>query len=134
MGESTRDIELGKNLEKAQDQKAPAKRDSKMPKEKKINPDVMVKEKFGAEPLALTERASEGQEMRTSERSAIGREEGGKKKKEKKEKKKHKKEKRHRSKQSDEEEELFEEEPLEDEPMGANDDIKDAAPGEDEQG
>merc|ERR1712060_494788 len=89
--ESTRDIELGKNLEKAQDQKAPAKRDSKMPKEKKINPDVMVKEKFGAEPLALTERASEGQEMRTSERSAIGREEGGKKKKDKKEKEKHKK-------------------------------------------
>merc|ERR1712218_30183 len=67
--DSTKEIDLGKNLEKAKDDKPAAKKDLKAPKEKRLNLDVMVKEKGTLEPLALTEGASEGQDLLTSERS-----------------------------------------------------------------
>merc|ERR1712060_29574 len=62
--DSTKEIELGRNLEKQKDTKESApKKDAKMPKEKKLNPDVMRMDKGAQEPLALTEGAGEGQDL-----------------------------------------------------------------------
>merc|ERR1711972_44290 len=109
--DSTREIELGKNLESHKDEKNAAKKDVKMPKEKKLNPDVMTMDKDGPATLALTEGAMEGQDLLVKERD-------DKKKKDKKEKHK----KRHRLKQGDDEEEPLEEEALDDEYMEDNND------------